>query len=261
MGHERVGILPKSLRWTHLVNQMGGVYASEVPVGTLAAQTLQNVRRQYETLFQDDAVKSAFTFLVKFAHACRSEDPQETLMASGIAVAEKATLLSIVRALKEQIPPQQATTEYGQITISAAADAIGHWYKQNASQQLPLFEPSNDFLDSWRPLGDGSGFCELSRLFFGKITERYLNYFLERAASVMCPSLEHREQFQESIRSHVDAVSKHAFETAKITESFAAGWFNGHAREKFPTDREIECFLSVAFGKMRDELRREEQAT
>jgi hypothetical protein len=261
MGHERVGILPKTERWNRLVDRMGGVYASEVPVGALAAQTLQNVRQRYEALFQDDAVKSAFAFLVKFSHACRSEDPHEALRASGIPMAERATLLSIVRALKEQIPSHQAATEYGQITIGAAADAIGNWYKQNASQQMPLFKPSSEFLDSWRPLGDGSGFCELSRLFFGKVTERYLNYFLERAASATCPSLEHRERLQEGIRSHVDAVSQHAFETAKITQSFAAGWFNGHARDKVPDDREIEGFLSVAFGKMRDELRREELAT
>ena len=32
MGHERVGILPKTARWTRLVHQMGGVSASEVPV-------------------------------------------------------------------------------------------------------------------------------------------------------------------------------------------------------------------------------------
>jgi len=49
MGHERVGAPPKGQRWTSLVSQMGGVYASEVPVGDLAAQTLDNVRRQYET--------------------------------------------------------------------------------------------------------------------------------------------------------------------------------------------------------------------
>ena len=261
MGHERVGILPKTARWTRVVRQMGGVFASEVPVGALAAQTLQNVRQRYETLFQDDAVKSAFAFLVKFAHACRANDPQAALAAAGIKLAEKATILSIVRSLKDHISQQQAATEYGQLTIGAAADAIGHWYKDNASRQMPLFTPSSEFLDSWRPLGDGSGFCELSRLFFGKLTERYLNYFLERAASLTCPSLAHREGLQEGIRSHVNAVSKHAFETAKITQSFAAGWFNGHARERIPTDREIEGFLSVAFGKMRDELRREEQAS
>lgn len=261
MGHERVGALPKGQRWTNLVHQMGGVYASEVPVGVLAAQTLDNVRRQYETLYRDDAVKSAFGFLVKFARACRSENPHGALAASGIPIPDKPTLLSIVRALKEQMPPDEAASEYGQITIGAAADALGNWYRDNASRQMPLFKPSSEFLDAWRPLGDGSGFCDLSRLFFGKITERYLNYFLERAASAVCPSIEHREQFQESIRAHVDEVSQHAFETAKITQSFAAGWYNGHAREKMPDDGEIQGFLSLAFGKMREELRREGEAT
>lgn len=42
MGYERVGVLPKSARWTRLVHQVGGVFASEVPVGALAAQTVQN---------------------------------------------------------------------------------------------------------------------------------------------------------------------------------------------------------------------------
>lgn len=261
MGHERVGSLPKTERWNRLVRQMGEVFASEVHVGALASQTLENVRRQYETLFRDEAVKSAFAFLVKFSRACRAEDPHAELTASGISMSDKTTLLSIVRALREQIPPDQAATEYGQITIGAAADALGSWYRDNASKQMPLFKPSSEFLNSWRPLGNGSGFCELSRLFFGKVTERYLNYFLERAASAVCPSLEHREQFQESIRSHVEDVSKHAFETAKITQSFAAGWYNGNARDKMPGEREIEGFLSVAFGKMRDELRREEEAT
>lgn len=260
MGHERVGVLPKTARWSHLVGQIGGYYAAGVPVASIASETLQNVRRQYETLFQDDAVKAAFAFLVTFAHACRHDNPRAKLESSGIALDEKATLLSIVRALKRQIPSHLAASEYGQITISAAADAVGQWYKANASNQLPLFTPDNEFLESWRPLGHGSGFCDLARLFFGKVTERYLNYFLERAASASCPSLDQRERFREAMRTHVDAVSKHAFESAKITQSFAAGWFNAHARDQLPNNREIEGFLTVAFGKLREELRREVQA-
>ena len=50
---------------------------------------------------------------------------------------------------------------------------------------------------------------------------------------------------------------KFAFETSRITQSFAAGWFNRYARERAPTKAELEGFLSVAFGKMREELMRE----
>jgi len=63
--------------------------------------------------------------------------------------------------------------------------------------------------------------------------------------------------FKKQIRDQIDAVSKHAFETARITQSFAAGWYNRHAREGVPTDEEITGFLAIAFGKLREDLRRE----
>lgn len=260
MGHERVGFLPKTKKWTDLVGRMGSVYSASVPVASVAAQTLQNVRQQYENLFQDEAVKTTFAFLVTFSRACRFDNPAGELEDSGVPIPDKLTLLSIVKTLRDQVPPREAASEYGQLALAAAADAVGKWYKQNATTQLPLFKPTNDFLGSWRDLGNGSGFCELARLFFGKLTERYLNYFLDRAASATFPTSQQREQFQQDIQSHVDDISKHAFETAKITQSFAAGWFNAHARDKIPNAKEIEGFLAVAFGKLRDELRREEEA-
>jgi hypothetical protein len=109
----------------------------------------------------------------------------------------------------------------------------------------------------WKRASNGAGFCELSRLFFAKFTERYLNYFLEREASAALPTIEDRERFREQLRQHVDQISQHAFETAKITQSFAAGWYNRHARQGRPAHREVEQFLSRAFGKIREELLRE----
>jgi hypothetical protein len=109
----------------------------------------------------------------------------------------------------------------------------------------------------WGRASNGAGFCELSRLFFAKFTERYLNYFLEREASAALPTIEDRQRFREQLRQHVDQVSQHAFEKAKITQSFAAGWYNRHARRGRPSRLEVERFLSIAFGKIREELLRE----
>jgi len=260
MGHERVGFLPKTKKWSDLVRQMGSLYSSDFPIASVAAQTLKNVRIQYETLFRDDVVKTIFDFLVSFSRACRFPNPSAELKASGIQISDQPSLLSIIKALRDQVPTQELASEYGQLAIAAAADAIGQWYKQNATTQLPLFKASEGFLESWQRLGNGSGFCELARLYFGRLTERYLNYFLDRAASATLQDIQQRVKFQHDIRSHIDDISKHAFETAKITQSFAAGWFNAHARDKVPNAIEIEGFLSLAFGKLRDELRREEEA-
>jgi hypothetical protein len=260
VGHERVGFLPKTHRWNDIVGQMGTLYPSGLPIETIATQTLKNVRKRYETLSKDEAVKDVFTFLVAFSCACRFQDPWLQLQKSGVHVPEQPTLLSIVKALREYVPTNEASSEYGQLAIAAAADAISQWHKQHVTLQLSLFQSSPDFFESWRDIGYGAGFCELARLYFGKLTERYLNYFLDRAASAAFSNIQHREQFRRDIQTHVDDVSKHAFETAKITQSFAAGWFNKNAREKVPESKEIEGFLALAFGKLRDELRLEEEA-
>lgn len=239
---------------------MGSVYSAGLPVALVAAQTLQNVRKRYETLFRDDAVKDVFTFLVAISRACRFPDPGNQLQNSGISIPDQPNLFAIVKALREQVPAYEVSSEYGQLALAAAADAIVLWHKQHTTTQISLFQPSGNIFESWSDLGKGSGFCELARLYFGKLTERYLNYFLDRAASATFPNMQQREQFQREIHSRVDDVSKHAFETAKITQSFAAGWFNAHTRDGLPDANEIEGFLAIAFGKLRDELRREGEA-
>ncbi len=90
----------------------------------------------------------------------------------------------------------------------------------------------------------------MGRMFFAKITERYLNYFLDRGASVAIDNLSTRENFSKQL-------AKHTFETAKITQSFAAGWFNKNAKDKMPEESNIKSFLTLAFSKMSEELRRE----
>ena len=260
MGHERVGFLPRTKKWAAVVQQMAAADSIDFSVSEIAAQTLENVRHRYEILFRDDAVKSAFRFLVIFSHACRFPDTRNHLNDVGIPISEQVTLLSVVKALRAYVPTREGASEYGQLALSSAADAIVQWHKQNTTTQIPLFQPSPDFFDSLRGLGSGGGFCELSRLYFGKLTERYLNYFLDRAASATLSTIQQREKFRSDIQSHIEDVSRHAFETAQITQSFAAGWFTRHTRQGVPSTEEIEGFLAIAFGKLRDELRREEGA-
>jgi hypothetical protein len=260
MGHERVSYLPKTKRWNDLVREIQSLSLSKQSVAPVATQTLKNIHRQYETLAKDEVVQKVFKFLVSFSYACRFQDVQAQLLSYGIRVPTQPTLLSVVKALHEYVPRQEAISEYGQLATAAAADAMGQWYKQHITVQLPLFHPSPVFFDSWKAVGNGAGFCELARLYFGKLTERYLNYFLDRVASATFPSIQQREQFHHEIQAHIDDISKHAFETAKITQSFAAGWFNKNTRERIPDSKEIEGFLAIAFGKLRDEIRREEEA-
>lgn len=257
MGHERVGHLPKTLRWRELVRRIADFDSSATGVSDIAGQTLDNVRSRYESIPQDAGVRAAFEFLVALAIASRSPQPCSELELVGISIPPNPTPLSIARALHEWVQERRQSPEYAQIAQGAAVDAVGRWFDQHRDTQQPLFEPSDEAFEVWRKVSNGAGFCELARLFFANMTSRYLSYFLDREASTALDNIGRREEFQDQLHGHVDSISQHAFETAKITQSFAAGWFNRYAKDGLPSESEVDHFLETAFGKIRGELLRE----
>lgn len=258
MGHERVGILPKTRRWTTVVGGMASFSASENNVLEIAQQTLKNVQSRFADIERDKGVQAAFQFLVLLSMSAKHPSPSEFLAKQGVMLSENTSPLQIAKAITEWVSKHSESNEYASFAQSAAIDAISEWYKKNQTFQDNLFAGDKDQFDVWRKSADGSGFCELSRLYFSKFTERYLRYFLERAASASMNSILTRNRFNAELQNHLNEISKHAFETSKITQSFAVGWFNKNAKGTIPSARKIQDFLNIAFGKIRGELLREE---
>jgi hypothetical protein len=257
MGHERISFLPKTQRWRDIVQEIADLGEIGVDVAGIVQQTTDNIRDRLIAVQRDGALAAAFKFLISLAVASRDPSPHDTLRGLGIDLPNDPSPLALAKSLQGWMAPHLGSLEYARLAQFAATDAIATWYAQKEEKGPNLFSVAQQPLDVWRQSADGAGFCELSRVFFGKFTERYLNYFLEREASAVLPSVEQREAFRDSLHQHVEDVSHHAFETAKITQSFAAGWFNKNAKEAMPSDRAIRGFLGIALGKLREELRRE----
>lgn len=247
MGHERVGSLPKTARWTAVVSDLAAFSGGDEQCRELANLSLDNVRSRFESIHNDPGVQAAFKFLTQLSRFAEAEGTG----ASG------TSLFAVAKALQAAVASERGSTEYAALASAAASDAIGKWYTDN-SAQASLFGASAQQSNVWRDAGTAGAFSEISRLFFARFTERYLKYFLEREASGVCTSVQQRDELQKRLHSNIDAVSRHAFETAKITQSFSAGWFNRHARGgSAASSDELRGFLAIAFGKMREDLRRE----
>jgi hypothetical protein len=255
MGHERVGTLPRTLSWRRVVERIGS-FAEPDAVAGIAAATLDNVRGRFDGMHRDPGVHAAFEFLVGLSATGGSSGEGKEWDDLALDATTVASPLLLSRALRDWVSAHTGSLEYGTLAQAAATDAIAIWSRQHR-QQTGLFDSNESGGTVWRNAATGAGFCELSRLFFGKYTERYLSYFLQREASAVLGSLEARDRFADGIRHHVDSVSRHAFETAKITQSFAAGWFNRNARRGRPSHADVQRFLATAFGKVREELFRE----
>lgn len=257
MGHERTPALPRTTRWRKVVEEMVAYDSDQSQVAEIAAHTIANVRDRFRRVHTDPRVLAAFQFLVAVSSASRRQHSRDELASVGIQLPSGLNPFTVTRAAHAWVDSKEGSAEYGYLAKAAAGDAIAAWYQKNQSVQLGLFDSADDPFLVWRKAGSGSGFSELSRLFFARFTERYLNYFLEREASSAIADIDKRELFRRQLEEHVDSVSHHSFETSKITQSFAAGWFNKHARHDIPRPLEIEGFLYIAFGKIREELARE----
>ena len=259
MGHERVGALPHTKRWRDVVAQMEESSGSREDVAAIANATLQNVRAQFRKIHSDDGVVAAFQFLVALTKSASLGGPGEASFSPRIDLEGSPSTLRLIGQLRSWVEAQGGSREYADIAAKASADAISLWSAQQ-SMQASLFTDPSDSREIWQRADNGAGFCEVSRLFFSKFTERYLNYFLEREASASMGSIPERDRLASELRDHIDGVSRFAFETSRITQSFAAGWFNNNARDRYPSIDESRNFLSIAFGKMREELKREADA-
>jgi hypothetical protein len=255
VGHERIGFLPKTRQWRAIVAAVAGTAVGDSDVAAVANETLQAVRIRYAHMHQDAGVRAAFEFLVGLGNASGLRGEHDPWIDFSVDLSTNPSTLQLAKALRAWVGEHAESREFADIATRAATDAIVSW-QTDYMRQEPLFVGAG-VATAWSKAATGAGFCELSRLFFSSFTERYLKYFLEREASIALPSIDARDQFARDLSSHVDAVSRHAFETAKITQSFAAGWYSKHAQGARPSRRALEGFLRTAFSKLREELARQ----
>jgi len=253
MGHERVGHLPKTQRWREIVANIVPAATANEQIARLTADTIEKVKDRYTNIYNDQGVKAAFQFLL--ALSVSHKNPKETI-SFNVSLNDAPSTLQIVKALGDWMRPRIESHEYATLARKAAADTIAHWTREH-SKQRDLFGTESNPSRVWASAGSSAGFCQVTRIFFSNFTKRYLRYFLEREASAELSTVAERRQFNERLVRHVDEVSQHAFEIAKITQSFAAGWYAKHAEQHLPSDKEIGGFLAVAFGKMQEELLKE----
>lgn len=256
MGHERIGKLPRTQRWIQVVEELEGVADDPSRAVHVANQTLQNVRQRFERIEIDGGVAAALQYLIALGHAARSSSEKPPNLPD-LSTDPSAARLSVF--LSQWVDEHRDSLEYAEIAKQAASDAIAQWTRVDSPQE-ELFPRGVTAAARWGESANGSGFSEIARCFFARFTARYLRYFLDREASASVQTIEQRNRFDRDLGSAIEAVSRHAFETSKITQSFAAGWYNNHARDSLPSERAMRGFLRLAFQKIREELGREAAA-
>ena len=259
MGHERIGYLPRSKKWGSIVENIGSYSTDNNNISQIAQSTTKNVRSRFNRIGNDEGVIAAFKFIILLSHSSKQENPYNFLAEHKISLPPNFNIFDLAQSAQDYISNNENSKEYSTFATQSMIDAISDWSKKNQLQQSLVFDENSSPFEIWRKASNGSGFCELSRIFFSSFTERYLKYFLEREASSKINNLFDRVSFNNQLEKHIDLISRHAFETSKIAQSFSAGWYNKNTKKGIPSDETIRGFLSFTFQKLNSELLKEEK--
>jgi hypothetical protein len=104
MGHERLGLLPKSSNWRQIVDRIAQFDGSPDQTADLACATLQNVQSRFMGLPQDLGFCGSLKFLVTLAHSFGSEDPAAFCRSHNINLPDKITPLALAIELRRWLP-------------------------------------------------------------------------------------------------------------------------------------------------------------
>jgi len=256
MGHIRLGTLPMTLAWRRVVELLG----SEAGAASVAAAAAEAAHEGLDRAKTDPGLVEAFWLLTQVPHAAKEHDFEAALKRRGLEVPSHPSLVDLTTAISERIdervraaPSRNDLSEMAQLAaVEALHDVVG--------KRLPrLFESRSDLQREVARLATVSEFGRLARVFFARLTERYLNYYLSRELSLHVGS---GERFG-GIDDHTafnDAMRRHCIESARIVEDFAGQWLSKVKWEGRLTRRATQGFAHVAFRKLNAELRRRESA-
>lgn len=196
MGHERVGSLPKSERWRGIVNSISSYTDAGESIVDIASQTTKNVRHRFQNIENDSGVFAAFKYVLSLTYFSKSPDAFEKLNKQGIDLPKDFNLYDLAYSIQNYINRNADSKEYSVFAAQSMIDTISEWARQHEKNQFALFDSGDKGLELWTEAANGTGFCELSRLFFAKFTEKYLKYFLEREAAAGIDNIYEKKTIQ-----------------------------------------------------------------
>jgi len=268
MGHQRLGEIPKSQRWSTVVTTVasgsgdGGAFtALAEALDTIADRTLEAAEGALEQAIGDAGLRFAFYLLTQVALAAREEDWQAALRPFGIDIDNSTSLFDLTdkiqTAIETHVRRQGTPTDISEMAQQSAGQALTELAGPNA---ITLFgSGSAEAQEAVRKLSTKAGFARLGQRFFGCFMARFLNFYLSRITAGQVG----KQAFQHSgeLSRFNELLLTHCNQSARIVHTFCGEWYSKTEFQKGITLENTSGFMAVALRKLRAELRRQREGT
>lgn len=229
MGHIRLNTLAVTRRWKNVIGL--------ITEGADASRVAEAVTHAWEhalgTVQNDAGFREAVYLLMQFGVAGKSHDPTGHLSSVGVEVSGAASVVEVAMALsaamERRLEGSRQRSDFGELAQRALIAAV----TDHLQKQLPtlLASTADDVGGAVRKCGREKAFGELSRVFFARMTNECLNYFLSKTLPAQVGE-GRRFTTTEQLAEFEQAMTTHCSEAAEIVESYSGGWFSKHYHEE-----------------------------
>jgi len=256
MGHIRIGKLPKIRGWKQVIALLDSADSSSSEVAAATAKAAKDFFSQKKG---DPALAFSYWLLTQITSRAKSEDFMEEIKRMGLDISKTKNAFDFLGRIatfaRAQIKLRGETfpiSEFAQLSLrEVLTETIGQ-------QSQTLFGTTQkDVILACRKYSTPNQFAKLARNYFAKVLNRVLQFFISKESPNKI-GLERKFKDISDLSSFNLALEAYCYQSAKIVEEFAGGWYSKRNWQGEISEQDAKGFVSVAIEKLRAEIALEE---
>jgi hypothetical protein len=258
MGHQRLGVLPRSRAWQQVI----ALITEGADVELIAAATSQAAETSMIDASADPTVRHTFWLLTQIPLAARQDNFAAALGRLGIFnVPAQPSLADVTSGMMDAIDAavnrSSGRTDLGEMAQLCAPESLSAVI---ASELGDLFGTTSEQVKSaLAGLATAKQFSVLARDYVARLARRHLSYFLSRTLSNHVGPGQRFSSVREH-RSFEDALDLHCRETTRVIKEFSSEWYSKRIYEGGIDEAQAGRFVHATFQKIREEFRHRRNA-
>ncbi len=271
MGHQRLGDIPKTQKWSSVVSKVagsgaggggaggGGAGTLVTEVDSVAIEILDAAEQGLNAAINDPGLRFTFFTLTQLVLAARQTDWQSELRLLGIQLTANSGIFDLTADVQAVIDDHLQgigrRSDISEMAQRAAGEAIS---SLAGPRSKTLFGSGPEELkDAIRELSTKKGFSKLGQKFFGRFMCRFLNFYLSRITPQQVGS--DRLTNTRALSEFNEALDAHCYQSAKIVHDFCGEWYSKTEFEKGISLDNTSGFMAIAVKKLQAELQKQRE--
>jgi hypothetical protein len=255
MGHIRIGRLPKNRKWAQVLDLL---YAGDSSSADIAAATAKAAKNFFSEKGTDPSLVFAYWILTQITGHSRTNEFKNELKKIGLDITNVSSALDFLANISDFINSQLRLrdetfpiSEFAQLSFrEVLTETIGQRCKTLFGTTI------EDIRLSCRNFSSPDQFAKISRLYFSKVLNRCLQFVVSKETPNRIGGGEKFKDIFE-LSDFNQALETYCFQSAKIVEKFAGGWYSKRRWLGEISETETKGFVFIAMDKLWKEIARE----